>query len=74
VIGTRIAQLRKQAGLTQQELGPAAGLHGQTISDLERGVNTPVLTTLVAIAQALGIPLSELVDEPQPEPEVAATP
>ena len=67
MIGKRIAQLRKRAGLTQQELGTAAGLHGQTISDLERGVNTPVLTTLVAIAQGLGVPLAELVDEPESE-------
>jgi transcriptional regulator with XRE-family HTH domain len=70
VIGKRIAQLRKRAGLTQMELGTAAGVHSQTISDLERGVNTPVLTTLVAIAQALNIPLADLVDDP--EPEVAA--
>lgn len=71
MIGKRIAQFRKRAGLTQMELGTAAGLHGQTISDLERGVNTPVLTTLMAIAQALDIPLAELVDEPHPESEAA---
>ncbi|MGN7875282.1 helix-turn-helix transcriptional regulator [Roseateles sp. 22389] len=45
--------LRKQAGLTQEQLGFEAELERNYISMLERGERQPTLTTLVKLARPL---------------------
>ena len=58
-----IRRIRKAAGLTAQEASERAGMHPVTWSDIERGKNTnPTLNTLMKIANALGVGLSELTD------------
>ena len=56
-----LAQLRKAKGWSQQDLGIRAGLHGITISEIERGATNPKLSSLEAIAKALGVPLDVVV-------------
>lgn len=46
---------RLAQGLTQQEVADAAGLPRKTVSDMEAGVHTPLLSTFVAIAYVLGL-------------------
>jgi transcriptional regulator with XRE-family HTH domain len=71
VLGQRLIQLRKAAGLSQLDLAAWADLSLTTISDLERGaVTNPRLGTLEAIAEVLKVPVAQLLDDP----EVAATP
>ena len=51
-----LRQLRDEAGLTQEDLADAAGLHSRTISDLERGVSqTAQKATAEKLGKALGL-------------------
>jgi len=55
-LGSVIKSLRKQAGLTQEELGKKCGMQSQNISRLERSTrgNNCSVSTLMRIANALG--------------------
>jgi transcriptional regulator with XRE-family HTH domain len=61
-LGTRIAQLRKRAQITQAELAERVDVATETISRLERGATLPSLARLQAVARALGLELYELFD------------
>ena len=54
-LGDRIRTAREAAGMTQTELGVAAGLARpqNAISEIERGIYQPAFSRLVAVAQAL---------------------
>ncbi len=55
--------LREAKGLTQTDLAERAGLHRVYITKLETGVETnPTLATLEALAKALGVRVSRLVE------------
>jgi len=55
-LGKLVRDLRRAAGLTQEELASRAGLSTRAISDLERGVNhTPRPTTVQLLAAGLGL-------------------
>ena len=60
-LGTRIEKLRKEKGLTQEELAEKAGLHRAYFWDIENGRNISVKTAY-QIAKALGTKLSALFD------------
>jgi putative transcriptional regulator len=60
-IGMRIAQARKARGWTQEGLAERSGLHKQTISEWERGNRTPSIDALAKLADALEVPLQDLV-------------
>ena len=59
--GRVLRDLRKQAGLTQEQLGFEAELERNFISMLERGERQPTLTTLVKLAKPLRTKASRLV-------------
>lgn len=59
IIGAQIAKFRKAAGLTQEELGRAAGVSTQAVSRWECG-GTPDVTLLPAIADRLGVTIDAL--------------
>ena len=58
--GKRVAELRKNAGLSQEQFAFKCNIDRTYIGTLERGEKCPTLTTLVKIAHALGISKSEL--------------
>ena len=58
--GARIKQVRKEAGLTQVNLAKKTGLPQSHISKLENGKHSPSAMTLKKIAEALGVPASDL--------------
>lgn len=58
-LGKRIEYLRKDKGLTQEELAEKAGLHRAYFWDIENGRNISVKTAY-NIARALNIKLSDL--------------
>ncbi|MBC7953297.1 MAG: helix-turn-helix transcriptional regulator [Rhodospirillaceae bacterium] len=62
-LGARIKALRKQQGLSQEDLAAASGRAVEGISNIERGKNFPGLGTLLKIAEALHIPVAELIGE-----------
>lgn len=59
LIGARIKELRKQAGLTQEKLAFAVELDPRHLSRLEVGKHFPSLDSLVKIADVLNVPLAE---------------
>ena len=57
---------RTLAGLTQQELADAVGLHRVSIGELESGKHPPRPRTLKALADNLGVSTQDLVEERVP--------
>jgi len=55
LIGDRIRNLRKEQGLSQEELGARAELHLTYIGAVERGEKNCSITTLVRIARGLNV-------------------
>ena len=59
--GEKIKQARKEAGLTQKELGDKLGITYQQIGQYENGKRKPKLETLQRIADALEIEMLSLL-------------
>lgn len=57
-----LARCRKQADLSQEELGVRASLHRTEISQLERGLRVARIDTLVKLAGGLSVSPTELLD------------
>lgn len=57
----RLAELRRQRGLTQQSLADAIDLHVNQIKRYEAGTAQPTLDTLVRLAKELHTTLDDLV-------------
>ena len=57
VLSGLLRELRQQAGLSQEALADKAGLHRTYISQLERGLKSPTVDVLDALARALGVTL-----------------
>lgn len=67
LVGSNFARLRREKGLTQEEVSARSGFSQQYISSLERGRRNPTLITLYELAQALGVNHVELVAPDQSE-------
>lgn len=61
--GKNLKRERKRAGITMDELAEQAGVTQAQISFYERNINKPSIEKLEAIARALNIPVSKLLDE-----------
>ena len=61
--GTRVRQLRMQAELSQEQLAEQCGLHRTYVGAVERGERNISLLNIVAIARALNVHPSELLEE-----------
>lgn len=57
----RLYELRKQKGLSQEELAGKLNVTRQTISKWEIGDSTPDMEKLIAISELFGISLDELM-------------
>jgi transcriptional regulator with XRE-family HTH domain len=58
--GKRVAELRKNAGYSQEQFAFKCDVDRTYIGTIERGEKSPTLNTIVKIANALGISKSEL--------------
>ncbi|GAA4527648.1 hypothetical protein GCM10023160_24230 [Brachybacterium paraconglomeratum] len=54
-IGRSIRRARKDAGLTQQQLGELAGLSDRTIREIEIGSGSPGLRSVLTVLAVLGL-------------------
>jgi transcriptional regulator with XRE-family HTH domain len=61
VVARNLRQARERAGMTQEALGWAAGLHPTEIGRLESGTRNAGLDTLVKVARGLDLSVSDLV-------------
>ena len=59
--GARLRELRQKRGMTQEQLAAAAGTAGPYVSDMERGIKVPSLTTIIRLAIALDCKVTNLV-------------
>lgn len=66
-VAAAVRRERQRAGLTLSEVARRAGIGKSTMSGLEAGTANPSLETMWALAAALDIPLSRLLDPPQHE-------
>jgi transcriptional regulator with XRE-family HTH domain/quercetin dioxygenase-like cupin family protein len=71
-IGRRLAAHRGERGMRVAELAREVGVTPSLISQIERGMSRPSVSTLFAIAQALDVPVDAFFREPQPPPEASA--
>ena len=59
--GQRFSRLRKQRGLTQEELGEKFGISGQAVSKWENDASMPDISILPELSDVLGVSLNELL-------------
>lgn len=71
-IGKRIKKLRAKRGLTLEELASRSELTKGFLSQLERNLTSPSISTLEDIVSVLGISLQEFFKE-EPEEKIAFT-
>ena len=62
-----LRQIREARGLTQVELAQRAGLNMATISRIENGLNSPAITTLRSLAQALEMSVGDVETAVNPQ-------
>ena len=67
-VASRLAARRAAAGLSLAELARRSGVARATLTQLEAGDGNPTLETLYALANTLGVPLSDLLGDPAPSP------
>lgn len=61
LVGKNFARIRREKGLTQEEVEARSGFSQQYLSSLERGRRNPTVITLYELAQALEVSHLELV-------------
>jgi transcriptional regulator with XRE-family HTH domain len=60
----RIGQLRKRKGVSLRELARRAGVGLATLSRIESGEANPRLSTLLQLAEVLGVFVGDLFEKP----------
>lgn len=65
MLGGRIRALRQEQRLTVRQLASSAEVSPALISQVERDLTDPSLDSLRRIAQALGVPLFDLFQQPE---------
>jgi transcriptional regulator with XRE-family HTH domain len=64
VFGKAVRKERERHDLTIEQLGERMGRpDGKYLGEVERGFHSPTLTTAKQIADALGVPLTRLVED-----------
>ena len=66
-LGTRIAEARKEQGLTQQDLADHLGIPQQTMANYEVARARIPASMLPTVAQLLTLSLDELIGSPLPQ-------
>ncbi|TPM04538.1 helix-turn-helix transcriptional regulator [Mesorhizobium sp. B2-3-10] len=61
LVGQNFARIRREKGLTQEQIEERSGFSQQYLSGLERGQRNPTVVTLFELAHALGVSHVELV-------------
>lgn len=61
--GLKVQQIRKELGLSQEELAYRAGVHRTYIGMIERAERNITLTNIKKIADALQVEIKDLFDQ-----------
>ena len=68
-LGSNVRDLKHKHNYSQKDLANAIGVSHPRISEIERGLANPTLTTLKAISCVFGVSVSHLVREPRKKME-----
>jgi transcriptional regulator with XRE-family HTH domain len=60
--GRRVRELHNQRGISQDDLSRASDIHPTAIGRFERGAREPRLTSILRLADGLGVAPGELLD------------
>jgi transcriptional regulator with XRE-family HTH domain len=60
IFAANVSRIRESRGLTQEQLGWAAGLHQTAIARIESGDRQPNLATILKLANGLEVPPADL--------------
>jgi transcriptional regulator with XRE-family HTH domain len=60
-VGIQIRRVRELHNLTQHDVCGRSGIDIAVLSRIEQGHSSPLLDTLIRVANAIGVPLAELV-------------
>ena len=69
-LGKRIAALRKEKGLTQEQLAEKVGVSAQAVSKWENDISCPDITLLPLLADLFDVSVDELLGVKPVEPHV----
>lgn len=61
-IGDNLKKIRKNKKMTQEDFGKLVGLSTNTVQRYELGKRQPNIETINKIAEALGVPITELIN------------
>ena len=67
IAGKVIRKLRREKGITQEALSGLSGIARSYLAMIETGAKTANVETLWKIAEALGMPLSRLIEKIEAE-------
>ena len=73
-IGKRIALLRKEKGMTQEDLSNAMGISPQAVSKWENDQTCPDISALPKLSKLLGVTVDELLEGKAETPAVRVLP
>ncbi|WP_202618555.1 MULTISPECIES: XRE family transcriptional regulator [unclassified Ensifer] len=65
-LGDRLRERRKALKMTLQEVADQAGFSAGFISQIERGITVPSLTSLVAVCRVLKVEVGTFLNSPKP--------
>ena len=72
LMGRNVRAIRRERGLTQEELAHRAEMERSYVSDLERGTRNPSVRALARLADALGVEPAALLRRPAKEPPASS--
>lgn len=61
LVGENFMRLRKERGLTQEQVGERSGFSQWYISKLESGRSNPTIISLYELANAIGVRVADLI-------------
>ena len=69
MIDENIKRIRKEKGMSQEELAVTLHVVRQTVSKWEKGLSVPDAEVVIHMAEIFHVPVNELLGVPKEEPE-----
>ena len=74
MLGDRIKKIRSEKNITQKQVAEKLSIVQSTVAMWETNKREPDIETIKKIAAVLGVPVSEIIEEPQVEPNAQRLP